>query len=221
MRALGDKVFFLSAFLAGDRELAVAPDQAAELDVPSISEMTAVILRPPRLKEFFGTGKAACDVFGPGDFSRNLGQNIAGKDLIAVLDFQIGPGGQIVPSEQDRLSVLVLFGRMDDLHPRLHLFVLGLDDDMGDQSGEFVLDLLHGDAEDDIMEFGGTAFLSQNKGVERIPLGKRLAGFDRIAVLNENSGSIRHLVMLDFPVTVIEDGDIGVAVDNDQDALLI
>ena len=52
------------------------------------------------------------------------------------------------------LAVLVLglLGGVDDLDAGLQLLVLGLDDDLAHQPGDLVLDLLHGDLADDVVE---------------------------------------------------------------------
>ena len=124
-------------------------------------------------------------------FARDLGQDVAGVDLVAVLDLEVGPRGQVVLLQDERrlLAVLVLglLVEVDDLDPRLQLLVLGLDDDLAHQPGDLVLDLFHRHLADDVVELDAARLLGQDEGVERIPFGEDLAGLDLLAVLAAGS----------------------------------
>ena len=71
------------------------------------------------------------------------------------------------------------------------------------------------------MESNPARFFSQNEVAEGIPFGKSLPGLDVLAVADKNLGAVGHLVVFDLPAPVIENGDIGIPVDDDEGAVFI
>ena len=67
--------------------------------MPSISAMTAGSLRLAGLEDFGHAGQTAGDVLRAGDLARRLGQQRAGGDLLALLDFDVGLFRQVVEVE--------------------------------------------------------------------------------------------------------------------------
>ena len=80
--ALGDEVLLLPAPLVADDDLAVAADEAADLDGAVDLGDDGRELGPPGLEELLGPGQAARDVLGAGRLAGDLGQDVAGEDLL-------------------------------------------------------------------------------------------------------------------------------------------
>ena len=134
------------------------------------------------------------------------------------------PEGQEVLLQQDRafLAVLVLglADRVEDLDPGLHLLVLGLDDDLAHEARDLVLGVLHRHLPDDVLEVDDARLLGQDEGVEGIPFGEDLPGLDLLPVVDEDLRPVGDLIVLDLPVPVVHDGDVGRPVDDDEVTVL-
>ncbi len=204
-----------------DGDLAVAADEAADLDGPVDLGDDGRQLRPPGLEELLGPGQAARDVLGAGRLAGDLGQDVAGEDLLRVLDLEVGPRGQEVFPEEDGPALVVGPLQVEDLDLGLELLVLGVDDDLRAQSRELVLDLFHADPADDVVEADDPALFGQDERVIGVPLGEGLPGLDLAASGTRILGPVGHLVVLDLAPAVVEDGDVGVPVDDDEGPFLV
>ena len=71
------------------------------------------------------------------------------------------------------------------------------------------------------MEADDPRLLGQDERVEGVPLGEGLAGLDLAALGDEDLGAVGHLVVLDLAAAVVEDGDVGVPVDDDGRPVLV
>ena len=146
------------------------------MTTPSISEMTAGDFGRRASNNSSARGRPPVMSFVLACSRGILARTLAGVDLVAVLDLQVGPGRQEIPLQEDGLAVLVLGLGVDDFDPGLELFILGFDDDLAHQPGDLVLRFLHRHLLDDVVEDGETRFLGQDEGVERVPFGEQIAG---------------------------------------------
>ena len=188
MGALGDEVFLLAAALVRDGDLAVAADEAADLDGPVDLGDDGRELGPPGLEELLGPGQAARDVLGAGRLAGDLGQDVAGEDLLAVLDLEVGPRGQEVLPQEDGPALVVrppsgsrisIWGWSFSSLGSMMTWLLRPVNSSWTSS---MLTL-----EDDVVEADGPGLLGQDEGVEGIPLGEGLAGLDLLALARRGS----------------------------------
>ena len=100
--ALGDQVLLgqvgalLAVHLRGDDQLALALGVLAERHHAVDLRDDRVILRLARLEQLGHAGQTARDVLGLGRLARDLGDDFAGVDLIAVVDGDDGALRQVV-----------------------------------------------------------------------------------------------------------------------------
>src|SRR5437660_1791295 len=162
--------------------------------------------------------------------TRDLGQDVARVDLVAVLHHDVGAGGKqvalllaLLRFDGDGRRALLGGGRLDDDHLR----------EAGDAVG-FFADVL---AFDDVLERHLSADLGENGRGERIPFHERLAGVDVLSVVHLQRGAVDERVTLllaagrvergGFALLrlldrgVVHDQQLAVTVDDDEIAVLV
>ena len=133
--ALGDQVLLgqvgaqLAVHLGGDDQLALALGVLAERHHAVDLRDDRVILRLARLEELGHAGQTAGDVLGLRGLARHLGDDLAGVDLVAVVDGDDRALRQEVAAPAARSGQrLDLALRVADGDARTGVRVLGLDD---------------------------------------------------------------------------------------------
>ncbi len=126
------------------------------------------LLGPPGLEQLGDAGQAAGDVLGAADLARGLGQQGAGGDLLALLDLDAGPLGDVVEVEDLALGVLD-----EDLRVQVALV---LDDRAAGVARRVDLDL-HRLVLDDVLEADLAADLGEDRDVVRVPLAEHGAAW--------------------------------------------
>ncbi len=104
---LGDQVLDRATFFRNDRDLALGLVLADELDPSRDLGDDRVVLRNARLEQLGHPRQTAGDVAGLGGFTRGTGEDVAGLDVLAVLDRQRGARGEHVARG---LGIVVLLG---------------------------------------------------------------------------------------------------------------
>ena len=173
--------------------------------------MMAGFARLAGLEELDDAGQTAGDVLGAGGFARDLGQDVAGEDLVAVLHHEVSAGGHEV--------ALVAFAALDD-DGGLALLVGGFGDHQAREAGDFVDLFVEGDAFLQVLELDGAGdFREDGEGVG-VPLAQGLAELDLGAFFDLELGAVDDGVALLLAALVVDHGDGAVAVHGDQAALL-
>ena len=144
MLALGDQVLLGLADFRRDDHLALALGVLAERDHAVDLGDDRVLLRLARFEQLGDARQTAGDVLGLRGLARDLGDDVAGLDLVAVVDVDVGADRQEVARLLRRardllgLAVVVL-----DRDTRTRVGVLRLDDDLAREAGDLVELLLH------------------------------------------------------------------------------
>src|SRR5262245_23994300 len=207
--AARDRIFALFAGLGDDADLLRAFGDVAEFD------RTVNLAHHRRLARFAGleqlddARQTADDVLRSSDFARDLGDHVAGRDLVAVLHHEVGADGHRVGFE--RFASLVL-----DLDARLALLVRRIHDDRARQTGHFVDLFVNGDVLDQVAPVHRAAHLGQDREGVRVPLGDLLPLFDVAAVGYDERRAVSDRVTLDFAAAVVNDQHRAVAVHRDD-----
>ncbi len=131
--------------------------------------MMAGFARLAGFEELDDARQTAGDVLGARGFARDLGKDVAGEDLVAVLHHEVGAGGHEV--------TLVALGALDD-DGGLALLVGGVGDDETREAGDFVDFFVEGDAFLQVLELDGAGdFREDGEGVG-VPLAENLPELD-------------------------------------------
>ncbi len=94
--AARNRVFLLLAVIRGHVDLALTLGHFTELDHAIDLADDRGFARLTRLEELDHARQTAGDVLGAGGLTRDLRQHVAGKDLVAVLDHEVGAAGHQV-----------------------------------------------------------------------------------------------------------------------------
>ena len=127
MLALGHKVFLGLADFRRDHQLALALGLARVGDGARDFGNHGHVLGLAHFKELSHAREAAHDILGLGGFAGLAGDDVAGLDVLAVLDHDDGTHGQAVD------------GRRRAVHALLHIAVVVADGDGGSEVGGAVL----------------------------------------------------------------------------------
>src|SRR6267378_17525 len=205
-------------FLGGFAILALDVDFAHALGDVAIADNAVDfaddrgILGLARFEKFDNAGKTSRNVLGLGGFARNLREHVAGLDLVAVLDHQVGAG---------RHEVLLadLARRIADEDGRLMLFIARRKShDVLGEAGHFVHLLFDRQAGTQVVKLHGTGGFGKDREGERIPFGQDLAVGDMFAVLHAEARAVNNVVALLLAAFFIHDGDEAGAVHSDGSA---
>src|SRR5712664_620902 len=189
------------AILALDVDLAHALGDVAVADVAVDFADDGRVLGFARLEKFDNAGESARDVLGLGGFARNLREHVAGLDLVAVLDHQVGAGGHEV-------LLADLARRIADEDGGLMLFIARRKShDVLGEAGHFVHLLFDRQARPQVVKLHRTGGFGKDREGERIPFGKDLAVGDVFAVLHAEARAVNNVVALLFAALFIHDGD--------------
>src|SRR5262249_24959508 len=152
-------------------------------------------------KELDNARETAGDVLGLGRFARNLRENVARLNVIAILDHQVRARGHEV--------LLLGFARaVANQDGGLMLFIARRQsNDVLRKAGDFVDLLFDGDAGTQILEADRAAGFRENGERERIPFGKNLAVGDVVAVGYAETRAVHDVVALFFAALFVNDGD--------------
>ncbi len=172
--------------------------------MPEISARIAGILGLAGLKNLRDARQTGGDVRRALDFTRLAGQQRARREDLAFLDVDAGLGGQVV--EVENLAVRRI---LDDDARMAFATVLRDDKTLRDALGLGLRP--SGFAFDDVLELHAPRLLGQNRVAVRVPRGQLLAGLDRFAVLDQDRGAVGNLVLFEFAVLGVENGDLAVA----------
>ena len=162
-------VFLLFSVVGGDVDLALTLGDFAELDRAIDLADDRGFARLAGLEELDDAGQTAGDVLGARGFARDLGKDIAGRDLVAILDHEVRAGRHEV--------TLVALGTLDD-DGRLALLVRRIGDDETGEASDFIDFFVEGDAFLQVLELDGSADLGEDREGVRVPLGHGLAELD-------------------------------------------
>src|SRR5215471_10343118 len=168
------------------------------------------ILRLASLEELDDTRETSGDVLGLGGFARDLRENVARGNIVAVPDHQVGAG-------RHEVFLPDFTGRIANENSRLMLFIArGQSHHVLRKTGDFVHLLFDGDAGLEVVELHRAGGFRENREGKRIPLSENLAVSDVFAVLNAESGAVHDMVALLFAVLFVDDGDEARAVHGDK-----
>ena len=219
------------AFVGLDDDAAHALDHRAVMHRAVDLGDDGLIARVAGFEELDDARQTAGDVLGLGRGARDLGENVARVDLLAVLHHDVGAGREqvtlllaLLRFDGDGRRALLGGGRLDDDHLR----------EAGDAVGLFA-DVL---AFDDVLERDLAADLGENGRGERIPLDERLAGVDVLAVVHLQRRAVDERVTLLLAAAscrasaaspffglldrgVVHDQQLAVTVDDDEIAVLV
>ena len=190
--------------------------------MPSISRDDRVLLRLARLEELGDARQTAGDVLGLGGLARDLGDDVAGLDGVAVVDVDVGADRQEVTrllrsspgsSWSCRASSLIemrgrasaSFDSMMTLRER----------PVTSSSCSCIVTPV-----DDVAVLHDAADLGEDRHRERIPLGQQRLGGDLLAVLDQQLGAVDQRVALALAARVVGDDELAVAVHDHEVALL-
>src|SRR5579864_2231100 len=162
------------------------------------------------LKELDNARQTAGDVLGLGGFPRNLSQDVARLDLVAIRDHKVGP-------RRHEVLLAATAGGIAHLNGRLMLFVAGRQrDDKLSQTGDFVDLFFDGDAGLQILELDRATDFGEDREGERIPLGENLADVDRLPFVHTQARTVNDVVTLLFAALFVHDSNQAGPVHGDQ-----
>ncbi len=143
-----------------------------------------VVLRLSRLEELGDARETARDVLRLRRLARDLGEHVAGADLIAVLNDDVRPDRQQVTRIERAARQLQGLAalRALDRDARAQVGGARLDDHLARQAGDLVELFGHRDAFDDIAELHDAADFAEDRHREGVPLGEELAGAYLVAL---------------------------------------
>src|SRR6185437_12733413 len=204
-------VLLFLAVVRGDVDLALSLGDLAEAhDTVDLGD-DCRIAGLAGLEELDHARQTAGDVLGAGGLARDLGEDVAGEDLIAVGDHEVGARGHEV--------ALVAVRRLDE-DGGLALLVGRVADYEAREASDLVDFLVERDALLQVLELDGAGDLRKQREGVGVPLAQRGAEFDARALLDLQLGSVDDGVALALAALVIDDCDGPVAVHRDQAAVL-
>ncbi len=207
MLARGDGVAPLLGRFAPDDDRPLALGDLAELGPPVDLGDDGRIGRLPGLEQLGHPRQAGGDVPGLGDLPRGLGQQLAGRDGLAVLDHDPGADGYGIAGPQ--LALLV-----HHVDVGVEVAVLALDDDGPAHAGDLVELLGDGDVRHHVGELDGPRVLGQNGGGVRVPLEDGVALGHLLLVGHPEHRGVGHGVAGAGPGLLAVEQDLPVPVDD-------
>src|SRR5438094_833419 len=223
--ALGDQVFARFADLRGDDDLALALGVLAEGDDPVDLADDGELLRLAGLEQLGDARQTAGDVLRLGGLARHLGDDVARGDRLTLDHVQVCADGKQVarlPTAARHLGRLP--GGVLDGHARPLVDVLGVDDDLGGETGPLVDLLLHGDALDDVAELHHATRLGDDRDGVGVPLGDHLGRFHLGPVALLQLGAVDDRIALALTLAlrlgIVDDRHLAVAAHDDEVAVL-
>src|ERR1035437_7786986 len=215
--AARQRILALLAVVAGHIDLALSLRHFAVLHDAVNFRDDGRLTRLARFEQLGHARQTAGDVLGLGGFARDLGQHVAGVDLVAIVHHQVG-----VRRHEVLLGFRTQARRAFRPHNnlRLPLLVGGIHDDELRHAGDFVHALLHGEAVDQVFEMHRAADFGQDREGVRIPFQQVLVGFNRSTVGGQHTGAVIHFIAFLFAALVVDHRYFSVAVHRDQFARL-
>src|SRR5579859_4829749 len=163
-------------------------------------------------EKFDDARETASDVLGLGGFARNLREHVAGLDIVAVPDHQVGAG-------RHEVFLPNLAGRIANENRGLMLFIARRQSHhVLRKAGNFVHLLFDGDSGLQVVEFHRASGFGKDREGKRIPLGENLAVRDVFAFLNAEARAINDVIAFLLAPLFIKDGDKTRAVHGDGSA---
>ena len=197
------------AVVRHDDQLALPFDDAAVLHHAVDLRDYSGILRLARLEELDDARQTAGDVLRLRRLARDLGEDVAGFDRLAVLHHEVRMHRHVVLA--DGLAALVLH-----LDRRLLLLVRRVDDDESGQTGDFVHLFVNRQPFDDVLEADGPGLLRENREGIRIPFDDRLSLLDLLAVAHLESRAIHDRIALAIAALLVGHDERAVPVHDDE-----
>src|SRR6185437_6433135 len=167
------------------------------------------------LEELDDSRQTAGDVLGAGGLTRDLGENIAGVNLVTVLHHEVGAGWHEVALVGRRRDL----GRLDD-DGRLTLLVGGLGDDETGEAGDLVDLFVDRDAFLQVLELHGAGDLGEDGEGVGVPLAEQAAELDLRSILNAKLGAVDEGVALLLATLLVDDGERAGAIHDHQATFL-
>ncbi len=213
-----DRVLPVLVALALDHDPALAADGLGDADAAVDLGHHGRVLRLAGLEELDDARQTTGDVLGLRHLARDLGQNVAGRQVVALVHREVGADGELVAP---RLPVLAA-ATPDHLDGRNPLAgAQGLDDDLVRVAGELVDLLTHVLALDEVVELHLAGDRGQDRRGEGVPLDERGARVDLVAVLDQEVRAVGHRVALLLALAVVEDDQLAGPGDGDRLAVLV
>ncbi len=170
------------------------------------------VFRLAGLEELGNAGQTTDDVLRAGRFTRVLGQDRAGRDLLAFLHFDRGPFGQVVEVENLAGGVFE-----DDLRMQVALVL----DDGPPQVARRLAFGADRPAFDAVVEADLAADFGQNGHRVRVPLAEDAADFDFFVLGDQQRGPVGNGVVFELAFLRVEDDDLAVSGEDDVLAFLV
>ncbi len=167
--AARNAVLLFLAVVRGDVDLALTLGDIAEANDAIDLGDDRRIAGLAGLEEFDHARQTAGDVLGTGGFARDLGEDVAGGDFVAVLHHEVSAGGHEV-------TLVALRGLDDD--GRLTLLVGGVGDDEAREAGDFVDLFVERDAFLQVLELDRAGDLREDGEGVGVPLAESVAELD-------------------------------------------
>src|SRR5208282_3976850 len=212
--AAGDQVLLDgAAVLALDRDLALSlghfPVFHDAVDFADDGGVAGLA----RLEQLDDAREAAGDVLRLGGLAGDFGQHVAGMDVVAIGDHEVGARGHEVLFPRAARGVA-------DEHGGLVLLVARRqrNDELG-KSGDLVHLLFDGDAGLEVLELDGAADLGEDGEGVGVPFADDLADGDRHAFRHLEVRAIHEVMAFFFAALVVHHGDEAGAVHGDEVAV--
>src|SRR6185312_1044944 len=203
----GDQVFLDDAVLGFDDDFAVPAFDIAERNHTVDFADDRGVTRVPGLKEFRNARQTAGDITQLAEHARDLHDDLAGPDVFPFFDHDMGADRQVVG--------LGFLAALDIDAGDLGL-VLGFDDDLFAVARLLVGFFPVGDAFQDRVELDRARDFGDDDIVKGIPVADDLALRYLLAVLDDQSGAVRHVIGDQQPVVLhIHDPDLTGTADDD------
>src|SRR5262249_1315467 len=215
--ALRNQILFGLAHVGRDDDFALALRVLAERNHAVDLGNNCMLFRFPSFEQLGDARQTTGDVLGLGGFARDLGDDVARLDGVALGHGDVGADRQVIARLHLRtrdllgLAVLVL-----DRDARTRIGVFGLDDDLARKTGDLVELLGHGHALDDVAELHDTADFGDDRHRERIPLGEQLTRRDARAFLDHQARAVHEPITLALAAGVVLHHDFAVAIHDHQ-----
>src|SRR6185312_15394745 len=207
-----DAVLLFLPVVGRDVDLALTLGDVAEADHAVDLGDDRRIAGLAGLEEFDDSRQTAGDVLGAGGLTRDLGENVAGVNLVTVLHHEVG-------ARRHEVALGCALAGLDD-DGRLALFIGGLGDDETREAGDLVDLFVDRDTFLQVLELHGAGDLGEDGEGVRIPLAEQVAELDVLSVLNLELGAVDEGVALLLATLLVDDGERAGAVHDNQATFL-